>query len=93
MHNTIIFDASVVSDYYLTEVCSNYCPGPDIRVFADFDIAHDVSSFADKCRGCYFGALAVELSDHGFSSLVKIGKLLLIEAKDLKEILRPRGSE
>jgi hypothetical protein len=49
MDNAIILDAGVLSDGCFAKVGSNNRPGPDIRVFADFDVAHDVGSFADEC--------------------------------------------
>jgi hypothetical protein len=49
VNNRIIFNAGIVSDYGFAEIRPDNGSRPDARVLTDFNVAHDVGGFADKC--------------------------------------------
>ena len=50
MDDTIVFDHRIFADGDFTEVAANHGAGPNRTVLADFDIADNISRFANKSR-------------------------------------------
>jgi hypothetical protein len=67
VHYAIIFNAGIFTYGYLGNISPDDCSGPDVSIFANFNIAGDIGGLTYERGRCYLRTLATERSDDGLA--------------------------